>query len=627
MNANSIRVYTILGPAFYQALFEYNLFAKRPLYLFHGVWNNENDMINYQDAFHPVITGDYKSEIADLIDVLHGNKTIEPRPGHASGGYAWNVMPWVAGFILGIEKDAEFVINTNNKNPHVTGFDGEFLYTVNASPFEAWLAEIGDFAIAYKQKKYGTQRPISWTNWITTDPLWHYSDPDRAREDAVSVDIENIFTKDSFSAGLFVTYHVYPYYPEFMSYDPEYTSFIDDRGKRNPYEAYLRDLCGYHTVPVLVGEFGVPTSRGCTHRNEITGYNQGFIQEQRAGEMAADMYESIMAAGLAGGLVFTWQDEWFKRSWNTMDYDLYDRRAFWSNVQVSEQNYGILAFEPGWRKSVSYVDGDLSEWKNVKPLAKMNGLELSVLSDARFIYFLIRDSDKAFNIEETQYVIAVSGLKDQGNFSFPEFGLQFSNPVSQSIVIDGKHNSAVYVDAYYDVFYRHYSFYDHLGIVEKNPAFEVKNSGIFNPINLVLRAALHFPLSDVILPPSHYVTGRLLHGNANHRSPDYNSLADFYINPDNRSIELRIPWQLLNIADPSTKTIIGDLYAHDYFNINPVEIKGFDFELFKISGSNITEGGSGFYSWKPWETVRYHERLKKSYDIIKANFAKYGQEN
>ena len=621
MNANSIRVYTILSPAFYEALFEYNMFTDKPLYLFHGVWNNEDAISSLQNAYRPEITDEFKSEIADLIDILHGNKTIEPRPGHGSGAYIWDVSPYLAGYILGIEQDAGFVINTNEENSQVTSFDGDFLYTVNASPYECWLAGIGDYAIAYETRNYKTQKPISWTNWITTDPLWHPSDPDRRKEDAVSVDIEHILTKDSFSQGLFASYHVYPYYPEFMMYDPVYTAYIDGKGKVNPYEAYLRDLCAYHSVPVLVAEFGVPASRGCTHENVLTGYNQGFVSEERAGEYIADMFDSIAASGCCGGLVFSWQDEWAKRSWNTMDYDLPDRRPFWSNAQVSEQCYGIMAFDPGESKSVCYVDGDTAEWTGVKPLTSTNGLALSVMSDEKFVYFLIRDD--GLNPEKGKYAIAVSGLKDQGNFSFRKEGLTFHNPAGECIIIDGKENSAVYVDAYYDVFYRQYSLLRDLHIAEKNAAFEVKNSGIFNPINLVLRRSLVFPLTGRELPPSFYETGRLLHGNANPKSKNYNSLADFYINGDNSSIELRIPWQLLNVADPSTRTVIGNLYAHGEFNINPVQIDGFTFELYRISNRAVTEGGVGFYSWKPWEEVHYHERLKKSYDLVKTNFAKY----
>ena len=622
MNANTIRVYTILGPDFYDALFEYNMVTNKPLYVFHGVWNDEELSDKQPDGYAPEVTADFKNEISDLIDVLHGKKIIAPRFGHASGSYVWDVSPYVIGYILGIERDAEFVNSTNKKNPSVKSFDGDFLYTTKgASPYECWLAQIGDYAIAYETSKYHTQKPVSWTNWITTDPLPHLSDPNRDVEDAASVDIEHIQKKDSFQPGLFASYHIYPYYPEFMSYDPVYTKYIDEKGKVNPYEAYLRDLHGYHTVPLLVAEFGVPSSRGSTHENVLTGYNQGFITEKQAGEAVADMFDSIVASGCCGGLVFSWQDEWSKRSWNTMDYDLPERRAYWSNIQASEQCYGILSFDPGVKKSVCYVDGDIAEWKHVKPTAHMNALALSVMSDERYMYFLVRD--EGHNVETGKYAIAVSGLKDQGNYSFPGEGLEFHNPAGQCIIIDGKDNSAVYVDAYYDVFYRQYSLLSRRKVVERNKAYETKNTGIFNPINLVLRWALYFPLSNLVLPPSFYETGKLMHGNANPGSKDYNSLADFYINPLNSSIELRIPWQLLNVADPSTKTVIGDLYAHDTFDINPVTIDGFTFELYRIGSNGVTDGGSGFYSWKPWDTVQYHERLKESYSIIQNNFAKY----
>ena len=621
MNANTIRVYTILGPDFYEAFYEYNIYTRKPLYLFHGVWMNEEAVSKYRDAYHPDITGEIKSEIADLIDLLHGNKTIKPRPGHASGAYNWDVSPYVAGYILGIELDAAFVINTNKNNPQVSGFDGSFLYTKNASPHESWLAEIGDYAIGYEYGKYKTQKALSWTNWITTDPLWHHSEPDRHMEDAVSVDIEHILKKDSFKPGLFASYHIYPYYPEFMMFDPVYTAYIDGRGKINPYEAYLKDIKKHHSVPLLVAEFGVPTSRGRTHENILTHYDQGGLSEEKAGEYAADMFDSIVEAGCAGGMIFTWQDEWSKRSWNTMDYDIPERRAFWSNPQVSEQCYGILAFDPGKRKPASHTDGDISEWNLVKHLTQKNGLTLHVMSDVKYVYFMIQDDEG--NTGKNKYTIAVSGLKDQGNLSFNKENLKFQNPAGECIIIDGKDNSRILVDAYYDVFYRQYSLLGYLGIIERNKLFERNNSGIFNPVNLVLRRALDFPLTRKHLAPSFYETGKLTHGNSNPEAEDYNSLADFFISPGSRSIELRIPWQLLNVADPSTKTVIGNLYTSEKFSLNPVKIEGFTFELIRINENGITSGGSGFYSWKPWETVQYHERLKKSYDIIRGEYAKY----
>ena len=51
MNANTIRVYVLQAPEFYQAFKEYNETAAKPLYLIHGVYINEADVLEYQDAY------------------------------------------------------------------------------------------------------------------------------------------------------------------------------------------------------------------------------------------------------------------------------------------------------------------------------------------------------------------------------------------------------------------------------------------------------------------------------------------------------------------------------------------------------------------------------------------------
>jgi len=623
MNANTIRVYTIHPPAFYEALFEYNLFTDKPLYIFHGVWMNEDAIQEYNDAYASATTDDLENEIKKLVDVLHGNIVISPSPGHASGTYRWDVSPYVAGYILCIELDTVFVTNTNDKNMDITSFDGEYLYTENASPHECWLAQMGDFAIDYEFSNYGVQKPISWVNWLTTDPLEHTNEPtrltpDAMQEDGVSVDTEHVRAKDTFTAGLFASYHIYSYYPEFMMFQPEFANYTDENGTSNPYEAYLLDLQAHHTVPVLVAEFGLPASRGCTHENILTGYNQGGLTESQQGEYVADMFDSIVSSGYAGGLVFTWQDEWFKRSWNTMDYDLPERRPFWSNFQVSEQHFGLLTFEPGDNGTISHVDGDISEWANEAPVCDSDGLWLYAMSDEKFVYFMIQDDGG--NVEEKKYVIGVDGTGGQGSANYPDMGISFSGTADHVIVIDGQESSSIRVDAYHDVYYRQYSL---LNVIPRDYAGEVKNSGIFNPMRLILSSKITLPLTMEVIPQRSYETGALQHGNSNPASENYHSLADFYINPDNRSIEIRIPWQLLNIADPSTKAVIGDLYASEWFDINTVKTEGFSLELHAMDNSAVKATGSGYYTWDEWDTVRYHERLKESYYILKENFAKH----
>ena len=74
----------------------------------------------------------------------------------------------------------------------------------------------------------------------------------------------------------------------------------------------------HHTIPVVISEYGVSTGRGMAQRDINTNRNQGHMSEQEQGGAIISCYEDIMAAGSAGSCVFTWQDEWFKRTWNTM---------------------------------------------------------------------------------------------------------------------------------------------------------------------------------------------------------------------------------------------------------------------------------------------------------------------
>lgn len=62
MNSNTLRVYTILSPAFYEAFYQYNQTAKNKLYLIQGLWMNEDDLQTYQNAYVPQIFDTFKKE-------------------------------------------------------------------------------------------------------------------------------------------------------------------------------------------------------------------------------------------------------------------------------------------------------------------------------------------------------------------------------------------------------------------------------------------------------------------------------------------------------------------------------------------------------------------------------------
>lgn len=352
--ANVVRTYTIHPPAFYRALAAYNEGRTDPLLLLQGTWVPTADLLDAGDATELSVTVD--TELRRTVDVIHGATTLEARPGHAAGTYDVDVSDATLGFLFGIEWPPEVVTETNDAGT-ADDFSGTYFQTAEGSPFEQWLAGRLNGIVRREMSTHGTQRPVSFVNWVTTDPLDHPYEPFPG-EDAVSIDPDTIQPTASFEAGTVASYHVYPYYPDLLNETPEYTEYIDHRGEPNNYAGYLNDLVKGTDQPVLVAEFGVPSSRGIAHRG-VHDRNQGRHTEQEQGEIVAAMFEDIDHAGTAGGIAFSWQNEWFKRTWNLDARSVPGRRPFWSNIETPEQQFGLLAFEPV--NGVS-LDGSAEDW-------------------------------------------------------------------------------------------------------------------------------------------------------------------------------------------------------------------------------------------------------------------------
>ena len=619
MNADVIRVYTTQTPDFYEALSEFNKNSDDPLYIMQGVWVNEEDIASLMDPYADSgkIKEDFIKDAKDLVDIFHGKGKLEEKIGFASGEYTKDVSQYVIGWIMGIEWNPEFVKNTDEKNPDKNVYSGDYLSTKSASPFEAFLCEVGDRVLEYEQEEYKMTRPLSFSNWPTTDMLEHSNEPYK-NEDMAVVNMEHIVGEEKAVAGLFASYHIYPYYPDFLNYQGEYAAFKDEEGKVNTYKAYLRDLFKEHTMPVIVAEFGVPASRGKAHDSIYSGYDQGQHDEAQQGEIVNDLMQDIYDEGYSGAMVFTWQDEWFKRTWNTMDFDDPEGRAYWSNPQTNEQQFGLLAFDPGEGESVAYVDGKVDDWTDDKAVAVNDDMELFVKSDEKYVYLMVQSD--SVNFESEKIYIPVDTIEGQGNLKIAGSSMGFSRAADFLIELNGRGNSRIKVDAYYDSFY---FLYGHrLRMIPEVGDYSKKDSGIFNGMYHCTSREMVLPDDGAIVPFARYETGLLTYGNANPKSKDFNSLSDFIFGDG--VVEIRIPWQLLNVMNPAKKLVMDDLYVSD--GINPVTIEGmyFGVGVDADSGSDLVINMSS-YRWDKWDLPTYHERLKESYYILKSAFERIEQ--
>lgn len=411
MGANCVRVYTLLQDDFYDAVWEFNHDNPDPLYIIHGVWIDDYVLYSHRDAYSKDFLNEFLKDSRILVDMIHGNKRFSLGEDLGSGSYTKDISPWVLGYILGVEWEDTTVAFTDHMQEERDSYEGKYMRTTEeATPFEAMLAQVGDKIIEYETEKYSSQRLIAFSNWPTTDPLewdqiveWYFRKFEQ-------VDVEHIKTTDEFLSGQFVSYHIYPYFPDYLGFMDvlgmkieSREKFTDEDGTFNSYRAYLTAINAHHTMPVIISEYGVPSSRGRAQSDRNTGRSQGGMSEEEQGKALVQCYKDIMASGCAGSVAFTWQDEWFKRTWNTMAYTDLTKTCYWSDYQTNEQYFGILSFDPGEVESVCYVDGDVSEWEETDIVMETDTMSLSCKYDEKYVYFRVHKDDFHFG-NETLYV-------------------------------------------------------------------------------------------------------------------------------------------------------------------------------------------------------------------------------
>ncbi|MGI8885983.1 MAG: hypothetical protein ACR2G9_03620 [Gaiellaceae bacterium] len=185
------------------------------------------------------MTNGFRSEIRDAVAVVHGNANLPLRHGHAGGRYRSNVSRWLLAWSLGIEWDQFAVASTDRMNRGRHPYRGQYVRSQRGStPMESRVASMLDWCAALEAKR-GWSRPLTFTNWVTADPLQHAYEP-LPKEDMVSIDATHLAATKRWPGGFFASYHVYPYYPDFLRRTPAYQLYRRPwNGKLDPYAGYL----------------------------------------------------------------------------------------------------------------------------------------------------------------------------------------------------------------------------------------------------------------------------------------------------------------------------------------------------------------------------------------------------
>ena len=636
---NLIRVYTIHPPAFYEALRDYNLAHGVPIFLVHGVWA---ELPPGDDFMGTIWLDDWKAEMRAVIDILHGRADLDPRPGHASGSYRADVSSWTAGIILGREWEPDNVEGFNRLRPDFLDFKGDYVRCASDNPMESFLASAMDYFLAYEAETYNMQRPIAFTNWPTLDPLHFKSETTREEEtewrrklglpyakgeaveileynnDSVSLDMEHFSPGAKDVAGLFASYHAYPYYPDFLNLDDSLRSGKDAQGP-NYYKAYLDLLVAHHRkTPVVISEFGVPSSRLVAHW-QAQGMSHGGLNETSQGLIDARLLSNIRDSGCSGAVLFAWIDEWFKKNWLVIDYEApLDRKPFWYNFQDAEENYGLIGYFPGKDGPSILIDGKSSDWDKVPTYSSAGGLSLKVIVDEGWVNLGIFWPDGDYRTRG--FLVGVDTHDPgRGDHKLP-FGLGWSSTAGLefAILFQGE-KAAVFMDRKYGVLVD--------GLLKLRASVPNNDGEFAMPMTRSNRERIG---RDGTYYPAHtQEIGWLKPGTQDRTSPVFDSLSEW--SGGRGFIEARIPWGLLGFSDPSSKSIVSTVDGLKLGPYGTPVTDGMRFVLAEYSGDAFGSRAKALgavpapkagtiplpplFTWKEWDEPTYHLARKKSFAI------------
>ncbi|MDP9267812.1 MAG: hypothetical protein M3P27_05735 [Acidobacteriota bacterium] len=678
-NANVIRLYTLLPPGFYRA-YKHYVKGGGKMGLMQQIWIGDP---KNKDLYEPAFVDETKAEIRYVIDAVHGHGDVPPKRARGNGIYENDVSGDVVGYLLGREIEPSIAQQTNIINGGKVKFDGKYISLQRATATEVWFAEMLDYLVGYEQDTYNWQHPVAIVNWPPMDPLTHPTEATNLEEvkfrirkgeqlsipkgfeddnDTVAIDEAKYRATGALYAGFFASYHVYPYYPDFLLLDPQYLNARDSEGL-NPISGYLKELRAHIPHALVITEYGMPSSIGISHFHPYGWHHGGHTEDQQA-QILVRLAKTIKDTGCAGGVLFELMDEWYKHNWLTVDFESpVDRADLWINELDPEKRYGLLGFHTaGWK----LFTGDPAAWVKektlytsaVEPTAFKDGYDgarslrsVQAASDEGYLYLRItvpcidcpnkdRKKDSKPDWSKTAYAVAINTMPTAAGLHKLPFGdVDLKNGANFLLLLGDPTVSRLLIADTYNP----YQILPKPGVPNETeisyrrgytPSLQYRGTFMDFVVETNRR---RYGRDGTSYPGTRYSRSVLRYGDGDPQAAAYDSLAEWNVDVKNKAILVRIPWGKLLLTDPSSRAawfgFDGALTARTasssgvdiaVFALKPggapdnVSAMQIAMSLPAISGSAISNPAS--LTWKPWETVKPEPYFKKSYFAIQKEF-------
>ncbi|PWW05123.1 hypothetical protein DFQ01_105107 [Paenibacillus cellulosilyticus] len=582
MNANTIRVYTLMPPAFYRALDGYNNSnPDKKLYLLQNIGLQQTPPNG--DFTNAEYTASLQQSLETTINAIHGNAVVAKEGASDSDSYMNDVSGFVIGYLFDPDLTPASVIATNASKGSISE-EGKYVQASSgASRTEAWLAAGADQIIRYEQTSYNMIHPVGVVSSPQVDSRYYAMFGPADSKDAQGVIQYEHIVGESEAGGVFGALNLFPNEEGFTDHKQANNAYAD-------FQTYLNAFVQEHDhYPVLVTEFGLPTGVSST--------------EAAQGEGIVSMLNTIKESGAMGSLIYEWADEWGSSSTSTSRMIPYSRGTMWHNITEPAQNYGIMALES--KQSSEYA----MTLRGAKPL---NTLALN--ADETYLYIKADFSSlpdltkKGLHIyldtidrRSGAYKLSSDGSE---NWSGAEFDLNVQSSDKAELLVIPSYNASK--GSYYTSLYLT-GTYERM-LTELSPAFKSQMGKTIDA---------QYEDASSLQP-----------------GPFTSSTNNFNITGN--TVNIRIPWIRLNFTDPSSMLVLDDdkhtAISTDQKDALTVRMTdGIIASLVIIDKQtdtvdyhfpeSATSIGYKTFAWNTWDVPQYEQRAKSSYDLIQAAFA------
>ncbi|MDO4477465.1 MAG: hypothetical protein Q4B73_00320 [Lachnospiraceae bacterium] len=549
------------------------------LYLLQNITLSDDAWAEMTDMVSGGMVRQFKKQGRLTVDAIHGNRRNK--------GYRVDVSELLLGYVIGGQWDPDLVIYTNycygdslnngpgEHNSYINAWD-------NTAAVTHLIADAMDDVVYYESNKYAWLHPMGVGNTQKTDALPHDNSWAVGTDENVAViQTASLGAEGQMRSGIFAAYEINTGVMNNLSFDPTYA-----RAEGGAVQAYMKALDeGHFYMPVLLYSATMSAARGTSGIDEVAGFDRGGIGEAGQAEGLTYMYDMAQAAGLAGTVLGQIVDAPQKSSANTF---MADHNGAWLDVQNPEGALGVIGLYP---ENGIVLDGNADEWADVPALIDEDGVEMKATADAAYLNLMIKAD--ALKANSSAYV-AFDVTPHSGAKTWQAKGLRFEADADFVLVLGGDAQGLLVGQRYYQIPDRYYAAaYDDIWYADAPE----RDADDFVAIHQYQRAEM-IPLTGEAIPAVFAEAGKLAgrlvstngHTTAAADEASENGaelLPEVDVCRKGDLIEVRIPWLLLNVTDPSEGMILQDIYT---WGIGSESIESIGLELFVGAGQPVSAG-------------------------------------